>query len=91
MIARARRRRRTVPRRQTACALRAGRCLFAVHDDCEPVLAAVGLRGPDDLDAVLCCCRHLRHLRRLRPIEAERLARYLRVAFQCVTQRTSGR
>lgn len=41
----------------------------------------MGLRGPDDLDAVLVCRRHLPHLRSLRPYEAERLARYLRVSF----------
>ncbi len=81
MIARARRRRRTVPRRQTARALRAGRCLFACHGDCDPGVVPVGLRNPDDLDSVLVCRRHLPHLRSLRPFEAARLARYLRVAF----------
>jgi hypothetical protein len=41
----------------------------------------VGLRRPDDLDAVLICARHLTDLERLRPYERERLARYLRTAF----------
>ncbi len=76
-----RRRRRTVPRRRAATALRDGRCLFACHGDCEPVVAPVGLRGSDDIDAVLICRRHLPNLRRLRPFEAERLARYLSVSF----------
>jgi len=55
--------------------------MFACHDDCQPIVAAVGLRHPDDLDAVLVCARHLPHLRQLRPIEAERLAAYLHVQF----------
>lgn len=76
-----RRRRRTVPRRLAATALRQGRCLFAVHGDCDPAIAVVGLRHDGDLDAVLACRRHLPHLRRLRPYEAERLARYLHVSF----------
>ncbi len=49
--------------------------------DCEPALAPVGLCGRDDLDAVLVCQRHLADLRRLRPFEAARLARYLHVSF----------
>jgi hypothetical protein len=76
-----RRRRRTVPRRRAATALRAGRCLFACHDDCDQLVSPVGLRGRDDSDAVLVCRHHLPLLRRLRPIETERLARYLHVAF----------
>ena len=76
-----RRRRRTVPRRRAACSLRAGQCLFAARGDCHPEIASVGLRGADDIDAVLACRRHLPHLRRLRPYEAERLARYLHVSF----------
>ncbi len=75
------RRRRTVRRRRAATALRQGRCLFAVHGDCDSAVAVVGLRHDDDLDAVLVCRRHLPHLRSLRPYEAERLARYLRVSF----------
>ena len=73
-----RRRRRTVPRRRAANALRNG-CFC--HGDCEPVVAAVGLRSRDDVDAILVCPRHLPHLRRLRPFEAERLAQYLYVTF----------
>ena len=74
-------RRRTVPRRRAAAALRNGACLFACHGDCDPGVVPVGLRNPDDLDSVLVCRRHLPHLRSLRPAEAERLASYLRVAF----------
>ena len=44
--------------------------------------APVGLRGPDDSAAVLVCQRHLPLLRQLRAYEAERLGRYLHVAFQ---------
>jgi hypothetical protein len=77
-----RRRRRTVPRRRAASALREGACLFAVLlDDCDPLVGPVGLRDRDDVDAVLVCSKHLPHLRRLRPIEAARLGRYLRIAF----------
>ncbi len=76
-----RRRRRTVPRRRAATALRQGACLFSCLADCDPLVCPVGLRGPDDVDAVLVCHRHLPHLRQLRPYEAERLASYLHVAF----------
>lgn len=55
--------------------------MFAVHGDCDPIVGPVGLRHRDDVDAVLVCARHLPDLRRLRPYEAERLCRYLRVAF----------
>jgi hypothetical protein len=55
--------------------------MFACHGDCDPTVGIVGLREPDDLDAVLVCRRHLPDLRRLRPYEAARLARYLHVAF----------
>jgi len=55
--------------------------MFAVHGDCDHLVVPTGLRGPDDLDAVLICRQHLPHLRQLRPIEAERLASYLRVQF----------
>lgn len=68
--------------------LREGLCMFAVHDDCDPAVCVVGLRGDWDTDAVLVCRRHLSHLRRLRPYEAERLARYLRVTF--ASQHTSA-
>jgi hypothetical protein len=75
------RRRRTVPRRHAATALRQGCCLFAARGDCEPALAPVGLRGTEDDALVLVCRTHYTDLRRLRPYEAERLARYLYVAF----------
>ena len=61
--------------------------MFAVHGNCGPI-APVGLRGVDDLELVLVCATHYRHLRRLRPYEAERLARYLRVTF--ASQHTSA-
>jgi len=76
-----RKRRRTVPRRRAATALRQGACLFSCLADCDPLVVPVGLRGHDDIDAVLICARHLPHLRQLRPYEAERLASYLHVAF----------
>ena len=74
-------RRRTVARRQAADALRDGNCLFASHGNCDPALGVVGLRRSDDHLAVICCRVHITDLRQLRPYEAERLARYLHVAF----------
>lgn len=82
-----RRRRRTVPRRRAANALRAGACLYACHGDCDPIVAPVGLRDRDDVDAVLVCPHHLPLLRGLRPFEAARLARYLRVRFADLLER----
>jgi hypothetical protein len=70
-----------VPRRAAADALELGRCMFAHFGDCSDAIAPFGLRGPDDVDSVLICSRHLRDLRRLRPYERERLARYLRLRF----------
>lgn len=87
MIPRLRRLRRTVPRHQAADALRQGACLFACRGDCGPTVCAVGLRGPDDGDLILICSQHMRDLRRLRPYEAERLRRYLRVSFGRETPR----
>src|SRR5688500_11975574 len=48
---------------------------------CRDPARRVGLRDHEDLDCVLVCRRHLEQLRKLRPYEAERLARYLHVAF----------
>jgi hypothetical protein len=55
--------------------------MFSPLGGCEPGVNAVGLRATDDVDAVLCCAVHYGDLRRLRSYEAERLARYLYVAF----------
>jgi hypothetical protein len=76
-----RRRRRTVPRRHAAEALEHGCCLFAARGDCADGVCPIGLRNPDDIYAVLVCARHVADLRRLRPYEADRLARYLSVRF----------
>jgi hypothetical protein len=81
MIRRLLRRRRTVPRRHAADALREGRCMFAMHGDCAPTACPVGLRRTDDTDLVLVCATHYPDLQRLRPYEADRIAQYLHASF----------
>ena len=58
-----------------------GACLFACRADCDPIVGVVGLRDPDDCDRVIWCPVHLPDLRRVRPIEGARLAKYLRIQF----------
>lgn len=55
--------------------------MFDVDGHCGPV-ASVGLEGPDDVNAILICRRHLQQLRSLRPREARTLSRYLLAVFR---------
>jgi hypothetical protein len=61
----------TIPRRPVATSLKQGRCMLAVAGECSGNL----------VNAVLVCRAHMECGRALRPFEAQRLCRYLRVSF----------
>ena len=67
--------------KQAFAALEQGDCLYSPLTKCSGKLRSVGIRGEQDVSAVLVCRAHFGALRRMPEREADKLERVLREAF----------
>jgi len=67
---------------QALDALRQGLCMYALGSKCSGSPMSVGLRDPDDVNAVLCCKAHYGRLRKIDSRSLSNLERVLLVAFR---------